>query len=177
MEAIKSFLQARRAGIVSIAAVLMAGALLFGVYQAVTYSWPMHEGRYRDAFESMVADEATVQYDAALAAYKAGDFETAKKLLTTAFSSCTNSEGVIPESRKQLGSQIQFLLGNTYVKLEKTEPAVKAYEESLRLDPSNLYTKYNLELLQSQSGGNGGGGAGDPQGPGGAGKGGGKKGI
>lgn len=176
MEKIKAFFSAHRVGVVATVLVLLLAVLAFGCYQALTYSWPMHRGDYETAFESYSADRPTVLYDAALAAYQAEEYQAAKELLVKAYNECNNGEGVIPDSRRLLASRIQFLLGNTYVKLKKTEAAVKAYEESLRYDPNNLYTKYNLELLQSQSAG-GGGEGGDPNNSGGAGKGGGKKGI
>jgi tetratricopeptide (TPR) repeat protein len=175
MEKLKTFFQKYRVGMVLLGLVLCLGVFGYGVYQAVTYTWPMHRQDFRAASGSAAADKPLALYDFGLAAYQAGYHEAAKKILAEAYSACADSSGQIPESRRQLAAQIQFLLGNTYVKLHKVDAAVQAYEESLRLDPTNLYAKYNLELLKSQkSGGSGGGNQGNP---GGSGKGGGKKGI
>ncbi|HJY88287.1 MAG TPA: tetratricopeptide repeat protein [Candidatus Acidoferrales bacterium] len=174
MERLKEFFQKHRAGVVQVAVVLFLGLFAYGVYQGATYTWPMHRGAFHRASQSKVGDKPTALYDSGLQAYQAQEYEAAKSELTAAYSACTDDAGLIPGSRKQLCAQIQFLLGNTYVNLKKVQSAIQAYEESLRLDPTNLYAKYNLELLKSQSAG---GGGGDQGNPGGSGKGGGKKGI
>ncbi len=174
MEKLKQFFQNHRVGVVQVVLVLFLGLFAYGVYQAATYTWPMHAGAFHSASESRVADKPIALYDSGLAAYMAEDYGTAKRELVAAYAACADGSGAISESHTQLCAQIQFLLGNTYVNLKKADSAIQAYEESLRLDPTNLYAKYNLELLKSQKSG---GGGGDQGNPGGSGKGGGKKGI
>lgn len=176
MEKIKGFINTYHTVVRVVVLVLALSVFGFGVYQSLTYSWPMYKGDYKAAYSSSAADKAIVLYDAGLAAYQNGDLENAHNLLTKAYSALNDSKGTIPESRKYLGSQVQFLLGNTKAKMKKVPEATEAYQQALRLDPTNLYAKYNLELLQSQPGGAG-GSQGDPKGPGGQGSGGGKKGI
>ena len=172
MEKLRSFVKGHRLQVVKAVLILLSCVLIFGLYQSVSYSWPMYGHKYRKAYKSLCADKPTVLYDAALAAYQSGAYEAAKEMLVKAHSRCLDSSGRIPESRRQLASSIQFLLGNTLVKMKMVKPAIEAYKESLRLEPSNLYAKYNLELLQSQNSGSG-EGSGNP----GGGNNGGKKGI
>jgi tetratricopeptide (TPR) repeat protein len=172
MDTIKSYIRGHRAGLTTTLLLLLCATLLFGGYQLLTYSLPMATGDYRTAHDSLVGDKANVLYDAALQAYEQGDYQTAQKLLTRAYSLCTDSSGHLPESRAALAAEIQFLIGNTLVKTEKVKSAVQAYEQALRHNPNHLYAKYNLELLQQSSSGGGNG-----QQPGNGGSGGGKKGI
>ena len=174
MEKLRSFVKRHRRLVVKAALLLLSCVLTFGLYQSLSYSWPMHEHKYRRAYKSLCADKPTVLYDRALVAYQSGDYEAAKEMLVKAYSACLDSHGRIPESRRQFASSIQFLLGNALVKMKMIKPAIEAYKESLRLEPTNLYAKYNLELLRSQDNGGSGEGSGSP---GSGGNNGGKKGI
>ena len=40
---------------------------------------------------------------------------------------------------------------------KKLDKAVQNYEDTLRVNPDNMPAKYNLEMIQSEGGGNGGG--------------------
>lgn len=174
MDKVWLFLKKHRLPMVKALMVLFFGILMFGVYQAASYSWPMYKQDYAKAYYSLVGDKPTVLYDASLAAYQAGEFKLAKDMLIKAYSQCLDSSGHIPESKRQFAAKIQFLLGNVLVKMQMVKPAIEAYKESLRLEPNDLYAKYNLELLRSKNNGNA---SGDPNNPSGGGSNGGKKGI
>jgi tetratricopeptide (TPR) repeat protein len=176
METIKSFVREHRKGVAVALLVLSAAAVLYGAYSLFTYSIPMTQGgdAYTTAYQSAVADKATVLYDAAQQAYQEGNYKAAQALLTKAYSECTDSSGHLPDSRNALAGDIQFLLGNALAKDKNVKDAITAYGQSLRHNPNHMYAKYNLELLQQSAGGGAGGGNGQPGGPG---KGGGKKGI
>lgn len=173
MNKVSLFVKRHRLHLVTALLVMFAGVFIFGLYQAISYSWPMYTQDYRDAYRSAVSDKPTVLYDASLVAYQAGEFQLAKEMLSKAYAACLDSSGHIPESRRNLAAKIQFLLGNACVKMQMVKPAIEAYKETLRHEPTNLYAKYNLELLRSQNNGNA---PGDSSNPGG-GKDGGKKGV
>jgi len=174
MESIKAYISGHRLQVALAGLFVLVLVLAFGLYQLFTYSLPMALGNYPVAYRSASADRAMVLYDAGLAAYREGDYDSARKLLVEAYSACTGSSGQISESKQKLASQVQFLLGNALYKTKKSKPAIEAWKQALRLDPTNLYAKYNLELLQSN---NGGAASDSPDSPGGSGGGGGKKGI
>lgn len=144
-----------------------AGILLalFGVVRLATYSGPMLQERFPDAVKAPMGDQPLALYDWGLQLYKREDYKLAKEVLTESFNQLTRNTGVVPADRKALGSQIQFMLGVVNEKGKQFRVAITAYEDCLKLDPDNLYAKYNLERLKQQYpdlGKGGSGGSNDP---------------
>ncbi|GEM_PF-1753969 len=161
MERAKTFLAENRGMVAVVALVLSAMLFIAGVYQLLTYSLPMFKADYYTAIQSVSADKATVLYDAGLQAFRAGNYDQAQHLFAAVSGACNDASGNIPGSRLKLAAQAQFMLGNSFDALGKTQQAIEAYQQSLRLDSANLYAKYNLERLlappppQSSSAGQG----------------------
>ncbi|HEY9869022.1 MAG TPA: tetratricopeptide repeat protein [Candidatus Obscuribacterales bacterium] len=170
----KEFLWERRVQLAVMLAIVSAVFALYGGWRLVSYTVPMLSGDYVAAAEGG-GNEANALYDAGLKAYENEDYKSAKDLLTRAQSALTNSAGEIPNDKKAMAGRIQFALGNTYFRQKQLKAAAESYKQSLRLDPTNLEAKYNLELLQQMI--VGGAGGGDPNQPGGGSNGGPKKGI
>ncbi len=157
MDLIKSFLSKHRARLAGLLLVAAAVLFLFGVYSLLTYSLPMSRHNYVTAMQSKAAlNRAEALYAEAGQLYSQGDYKDAVTVLKAAFAACNDSSGQIPASRKQLASNIQLLWGNALFKMQDNDGAAEAYKESLRQNSNNLYSKYNLELLQSQPPGGGG---------------------
>lgn len=151
---------------VRIAAIL---AVLLGIYTLWTYSLPMFAGSYEYAADSMspAAERAVSMYDAGLQRYQAKDYKGAVKVLTEAYNATLGPQGVVEGDQRKFASDIKFLTGNALVQDKQLGQAVEAYKDALRLDPNNLYAKYNLEMLQQMNGGKGPGeGDGDGDGKG-----------
>ena len=173
MQTILKFLQRRQLDLLRLLRLCCIAAALFAAYAVVFYTVPMFQGDYQAAANSGVNDDAVAFYDAALAAYQQENYKIAIEQLNAAYTACATDRGEIPAERLALASQIKFLTGNALVKSRRPKAAVEAYKEALRLDPSHMYAKYNLELLLQMNGGKG---PGDDEGGGsGAGNGGKKK--
>jgi tetratricopeptide (TPR) repeat protein len=127
----------------------------YGVYMLLTYSVPMLRGSYESAAESYAADVSVSLYDAGLQRYRNEDYEGAVKALNNAYNATLGPEGVVEGDKRKLAADIKFLTGNALVNAGQLQAAVEAYKETLRLDPTNLYAKYNLEMLQAMNGGAG----------------------
>lgn len=173
MNTMKKFLHDRRLLLAQLTVLAFALLAIVGAYRWFSYSQPMLAGNYPAASESLSADRAVALYDAAVVYYQNEKFDVALKILDAAYTEVSGPGGEIPADRKKLAAEIKFLAGNALVKTKQLSKAVEAYKEALRLDPTNLYAKYNLELLQQMNGGKG---PGDEPGGSGPGKGG-KKGI
>ena len=146
--------------------VLACLGFLFGIYMLFSYSMPMKTENFETASHSFAGDKATALYDRGLQLYKAEEYKRSLLVLQDAYNACQGSQGVVDPEKRKLAADIKFLTGNALVESKQLQQAVEAYKEALRLDPSNLYAKYNLELLQSMNGGKG-PGDGDPNQPGG----------
>lgn len=169
MNKITSHLHGLRFGLAKCVRIASILAFLFGVYALFSYSVPMLNGNYRSASESSFAgDKAIAMYDHGLMMYQRGEFKGAVKAFNDAYNACLGEQGVVSDDKRKLASEIKFLAGNALVKDKQLTQAVEAYKESLRLDPNNLYAKYNLEMLQQMNGGKG---PGDEPGGGDSGKG------
>ncbi len=85
------------------------------------------------------------------------DFEGARSYFDKAFVAMTDANGVIQPGDRHFASHLQLLIGNCLANRDKTEQAIAAYELSLTLNPNNIISTYNLELLQDakKSGGAG----------------------
>lgn len=130
--------------------VVCIGCASFGIFRLWAYTYPMLNQDYRSAVEASVGDEVLAWYARGVERYRLGDHRNAKRILTEAFNKLTRETGLVPEDRRQLGSDIQHLLGVVNEHEKQFRLAVSAYEESLKLEPNNLASKYNLERLKNQ---------------------------
>jgi Ca-activated chloride channel homolog len=110
-------------------------------------------GRYPEAYQAFqrafdISADPALQYDLGVALYRLKRYEDATKSFREAAG--------IPRLRQRS----YYNLGNAYVRVseeapEKDEPlrlAIGAYEEALRLDPSDSSAKWNLELALQRRG-------------------------
>jgi tetratricopeptide (TPR) repeat protein len=165
----QKFLFKRRGLLAGLACLLFVGVFALGIKHVVEYTLPFYFGDPLVASQADSGEKAVALYDAALAHYRAKDYDGAIQLSTQAYSALTAEKGAIAETpRAQMqAAEIQFLLGLSYDRNKKQQQAIDAYEQALRHNPSHLDAKYNLERLLKPSGGGGGGGAGgDGQGQG-----------
>lgn len=140
---------------------------LVGLYMLFSNSIPMMSHDYESAASSAASDQSVVLYDVGLQRYQAQKYEGALKALNDAYNACLGKNGVVNDDKRKLAGNIKFLTGNALVRSKQLQQAVEAYKDALRLDPDNLYAKYNLEMLQSMNGGQGpGSGPGGEQKPG-----------
>jgi hypothetical protein len=110
--------------------------------------------------EVALYDRGLTEYRQALAS---SDASTAQDLWTRAGNDLTaaynqllkEGNGSVPHSSRQLAADIQFQLGNMQVMdglaeqdVKLIQTGVQSYEQCLRLDPSNLAARYNIELLE-----------------------------
>ncbi|MBX9671604.1 MAG: tetratricopeptide repeat protein [Candidatus Obscuribacterales bacterium] len=161
----KELIRASLVPAMTVAVVVGILLALFGIVRLATYSGPMMQERFAEAYKAPVGDRPLALYDLGLQLYKRDDHKLAKEVLTESFNQLTRNTGVVPPDRKALGSQIQFMLGVVNEKGKQFRVAITAYEDCLKLDPDNLYAKYNLERLKQQYpdlGKGGGGGSNDP---------------
>jgi len=99
------------------------------------------EGMYRRVGASdKYSDNATFNLGDAL--YKQGRFGEAAKEFTKA------SAGTEADSLNR--AQSYYNLGNSLLKDQKFEESIRAYINSLKLDPENVQAKYNLAYAQDQ---------------------------
>lgn len=168
MATIKQWFRERRVQLSTGLVIVFAVLAIYAGYRTLAYTVPMYTGNYLSAAEYGAGNESYALYNLGLEAYKAGEYDAAKKILTQGYSKLTESESgsINSDSMKRLGAELQFMLGNTALKQKQPKVAIEAYKQALRLNPNHLAAKYNLELLQNNSGGAGGAG-GDPQNPGG----------
>jgi tetratricopeptide (TPR) repeat protein len=99
------------------------------------------EGMYRRA-QSQERSTYDSGFNLGDALYKQGRFsEAANEFIRT-------SKGSESDSMKQ--AQSFYNLGNSLLKDQKFDESIKAYINSLKLDPGNVETKYNLAYAQDQ---------------------------
>ncbi len=154
------------------AVVLFLGLALvsFGVYRDVSWTRPLEQGNWGQAAASQVGDRATALFDRGLTEYRTAlttdDADRAQTLwdaaqadLSAAYTALLNEgNGSVPDSSRKLAADIQFQLGNMQVinglsqqNAQLIQDGVQSYEECLRLDPSNLAARYNIELLEQSN--------------------------
>ncbi|MFT5777248.1 MAG: Ca-activated chloride channel family protein [Crocinitomicaceae bacterium] len=115
--------------------------------------------KYYESAQKQAPDNVDLSDEMAQSAYRAREFKTAEKIYQQAESSKKN--------KAQKGDN-QHNLGNSRMKQENYQGAIDAYKESLRNNPNDDRTRYNLseairKLKQQQPPPPGGGGSGDPQ--------------
>lgn len=81
----------------------------------------------------------TTVYDAAVIAYKSGDYQTAHDYFDYLARAATTDT---------LKMQSRFNLGNTQVRLKQLEQAIESYRSILQDDPSHEMARHNLEKVQ-----------------------------
>jgi Ca-activated chloride channel family protein len=110
-------------------------------------------GNYREAYRAFqesfdASGEPALHYDLGVVLYRMKQYENAAKSFREA--------AVVPE----LKQKSQYNLGNAYVRMSEEAPekdellrqAIGAYEEALRLQPSDSLAKWNLELALQRRG-------------------------
>ena len=110
-------------------------------------------GNYREAYGAFqqafdASSEPALHYDIGVVLYRMKQYENA--------AGSFRESAVVPELRQKS----QYNLGNTYVRMAEEAPekdellrlAIGAYEEALRLLPSDSLAKWNLELALQRRG-------------------------
>lgn len=106
--------------------------------------------------ETVVGDRVAAKFNHGLSLYRQNSYSQSVTALEKAYAACHQDDGRLAPEYVELGGLIQLLIGNAYANDGKTGEAVGAYQKSLSHDPNNQTTIYNLEKLQSASGGKGG---------------------
>jgi len=87
---------------------------------------------------SLFASEELISYNMGVRAYRANNLKKASEHFYNIIRTCRDSR------RKK---RAYYNLGNILVRLELPKKAAEMYRESLRLDPTDWESKYNLERL------------------------------
>lgn len=109
--------------------------------------------KYKEAQESYVnalqkdPTSYTGMFNMGDALYKAKQFENARAAMTASAGATTD---------KKAQAQSYHNIGNTFLEEKKWEEAIAAYKQSLRLDPTDADTKYNLAYANAMLKKNGG---------------------
>ena len=124
--------------------------LCYGVYQKYTYSDPIRkavkaietnrldEQYLEEAGKSPLSSDDLISYNMGVRAYRAKNLKKASEHFFE----------VIRTSRDPSMKQLAYFnLGNILVQLDLPKKAAEMYRESLRLDPTDWESKYNLERL------------------------------
>jgi Ca-activated chloride channel family protein len=111
------------------------------------------EGNYKEAYQAFqqafnATGDPALRYDIGVVLYRLKQYATAAESFREA--------AAVPELRQRS----HYNLGNSYVRLSEEAPekdaplrlAITAYEEALRLDPSDSLAKWNLELALQRRG-------------------------
>lgn len=85
---------------------------------------------------------AEPHYNEANTHYRLEDYEQAQQQIEQAL--------VSGEGQEALDQSSYYNLGNVFFQAEQYEAAIEAYKEALRLDPTDLQAKQNLELALKQ---------------------------
>ncbi len=104
----------------------------------------------------VVGDRVPARYNNGLTLYRESNYTEAIVKLNNAYRSLGDGNGGIKPAYRQRAAEVQFLIGNAYANLQKTDEAVQAYTLSLQFNPNDQITIYNLERLLSNGGGKGG---------------------
>lgn len=102
---------------------------------------------YSEALQKNPASR-TGMFNLGDALYKTKDYENSRKVLEASLKITTD--------KKQL-AKTYHNIGNTYLEEKKWEDAINAYKESLRRDPTDADTKYNLAYANAMLKKDGGG--------------------
>lgn len=160
----RRMLYSRRLG--QVAACVAVAFFAYGFYTLITYSGPMAFSYYPTALHSAASSKYEVFYSAALAEYRARNYEHCKKLAALAHEDLAARKML--KGNELLAADVLFLQGKALQMLKKKDAAIEVYEQALRLNPHHQACKYNLEMLQTPpfssgagSGGGSGGGKGD----------------
>lgn len=113
--------------------------------------------RYEQALQA-VAGQFEATYDLGNALYKAERFDRAEQTMQQAAADSLRTDDERAEAF--------YNLGNAQFKQQKYKEALESYKQSLRLNPSDMETKYNYAytkrlLDEDKNGGGGGGGGGN----------------
>lgn len=112
--------------------------------------------RYEQALQA-VAGQFEATYDLGNALYKAERFDRAEQTMQLAAADSLRTDDERAEAF--------YNLGNAQFKQQKYKEALESYKQSLRLNPSDMETKYNYaytkRLLDEDKNGGGGGGGND----------------
>jgi tetratricopeptide (TPR) repeat protein len=124
--------------------------LSYGIYQKCWYSDPLEKAlksieanrldqQYLEtAKDSLFSLKALILYNMGVRAYHANNIKNASR----------HFYDVIDENRDHpVKKNAYYNLGNILVQLELPRRAAEMYQESLRLDPGDWESKYNLERL------------------------------
>jgi len=130
---------------------IIGGLCLFsGIYQKYWYSdligeavKAIEENRLDQQYlekarESLFASEELISYDMGVRAYRSNNLKKATEHFYDVIHKGDDSF---------LKKRAYYNLGNILVQLELPKKAVAMYRESLRLDPTDWESKYNLERL------------------------------
>jgi Ca-activated chloride channel family protein len=109
------------------------------VYAAQNNEWDKALGFMIDAVAAH-HDDPRVLYDAGVASFKAGDYAQAQAYFTRA--AAHQSADQILQERALSNS------GDTYVKQNELESAIKVYEQALKIDPTDRRTQHNLDVVK-----------------------------
>jgi tetratricopeptide (TPR) repeat protein len=124
--------------------------LSYGIYQEVWYSNVLKEaikaiqenrfdGRYlEEAEKNFFASEEVIAYDMGVRAYRANNLKQASEHFY---------EVIRETSPNHTKNRAYHNLGNIMVQLDLPRKAAEMYRESLRLNPTDWESKYNLERL------------------------------
>jgi Ca-activated chloride channel homolog len=138
---------------VALAAASLLSSCVPGWWQSRSGERLYSAGNYREAYRAFqqafdASGEPSLQYDIGVALYRMKQYENAAKSFREA--------AVVPE----LKQKSQYNLGNAFVRMAEEAPekdellrlAIGAYEEALRLQPSDSLAKWNLELAVQRRG-------------------------
>ena len=85
-------------------------------------------------------DDSSLLYDAGVVAYQSDNYKQAQDY----FKRAAHSKSI----ESPLQKQAYFNLGNTHVALKEYKDAVSAYEQALKIDPSDEHVRHNLKKAQ-----------------------------
>ncbi len=105
-------------------------------------SFDQAEIKYRKAMEASKDNaKTTTQFNLGNALYKQERWQEAREALEASLAETDDPE---------LRAEIQHNLGNTWIKEEKLDKAIEAYKQSLKNNPADDETRYNLAKALAQ---------------------------
>lgn len=125
--------------------------MVYGAYHVLAYSWLMHEENWNRAAESHVlkCEKASALYNQALSIESLHPL--AQAYFNLALAQLVDKHGIIQPENKPFAAEITFQIGNCLFFQRKIEDAKEAYRNALRLDPTHLDAKFNLERLTDRN--------------------------
>ena len=119
------------------------------IHTSMRFPWQNHDMRTLN--KSPTRDSVLVMYGHAVDVFtEYGDTRYTKRVLKQAFNQLTSQTGLVPPDRRELASDIQHMIGVVDEAEEQFRLAISAYEESLKANPDNMESKYNLERLKKK---------------------------